>query len=76
MRREYEMTEAELAKLLEAMKPTPAMFLSGGMPMHSTPQENANAAWRELADAYNFRWDTVQPVPGKLPRFFTAEPKP
>lgn len=29
----FEMTEADLAELLAAMKPEPLMYLSGGMPM-------------------------------------------
>lgn len=71
-RKEYELTDAQLAKLLDACKPTPAMWGSGGMPMFNTPQENANDAWRALGKEMGFKWDTCQPVPGKSQRFFTA----
>jgi len=43
-RKEFEMTDEDLAKLLDASKPTPVMFLSDGTPMCATPQENANRA--------------------------------
>lgn len=75
MRREFEMTEDQLKKLLDACKPTPVMYLSGGTPMYSTPQENANRAWEALGKEMGFDYLTVQPN-GKGDRFFTAEPKP
>ena len=43
-RTEYEMAEDDLREILNAGKPTPAMFLSGGAPMFSSPQDNANQA--------------------------------
>ena len=70
---EFEMTEEDLAELLNACKPTPVMFLSGGMPMANTPQENANYAWERLAKKMGFKHMTVQPVLGKGQRFFTAD---
>lgn len=73
-RREFEMSEDQLEKLLDASKPVPAMFLSGGRPMLGTPQENANTAWQLLGQELGFRWDTVQPCPGKGQRFFMAVP--
>ena len=72
MRKEFEMTEQELGELLEACKPTPAMFLSGGMPMGGTPQENANRAWQHLGEKLGFDFMTVEPVSGKGQRHFTA----
>ena len=72
MRQEYEMTEAELATLLDACKPVPYMVVGGVMPR--TPGQNANDAWRALAAKRGFVWDTVQPVAGKGQQFFTAEP--
>lgn len=72
IRREFEMTVAQHAALMDACKPTPVMFLSGGEPMHGTPQGNANAAWQSLARELGFVWDTATPVPGKGERFFTA----
>lgn len=70
----YEMTEEDLKELLDACKATPVMFLSGGTPMGSSPQENANRAWKKLGDKMRFDSITVQPVSGKPPRFFTAVP--
>lgn len=73
MRTEFEMSEAQLAALLDACKPTHVMFLSGGIPMHNSRQENANAAWRNLGSEMGFDAMTVRPVPGKGPRFFFAD---
>lgn len=73
-RQEYEMTQEQLDKILDACKPTPAMFLSGGRPMFSTPQENANHAWQLLGDELGFDHMTVRPN-GKGDRYFTAVPK-
>ena len=75
MRKEYELTEEELESVLEASKPVPVMYLSGGQPMFRTPQQNANSAWRKLAEKYGFVWDTVEPITGKEQRFVTAEVK-
>lgn len=71
-RTEYEMTEADLATLLEACKPTPAIMLQCGPP--SSPQENANRAWQFLGHKLGFNYLTVEPAHGKGNRFFTAEP--
>ncbi len=73
MRREFQMTEDQRASIMEACKPTPAMWDSSGNYLFGTPQENANRAWQTLADALGFKWDTVRPVPGKSDDFFTAE---
>jgi hypothetical protein len=74
MRTEYEMTEDDLAKLMDASKPTPVMYLSGGRPMYDSPRENANRAWKALGHRMGFNYLTVRPVSGKGQRFFTAEP--
>jgi len=71
MRREYEMTKEQLDRILEASKPVVYMVI-GGIPPRS-PQENANAAWASLGRELGFDYMTVQPVPGKDSRFFTAE---
>ena len=71
-RREYQLTEEQHKKLLEACKPTPVMYLSGGRPMFQSPQENANDAWAALGRELGFDGATVQPVSGKDSRFFTA----
>ena len=73
-RTNYEMTEEDLKTLLDACKPTPVMYLSGGVPMGGTPQENANAAWTLLGTKMGFESKTVKPIQGKGPRFFTAVP--
>lgn len=72
-RKEFELSEADLAKLLDASKPTPVMFLSGGQSMFATPQENANRTWKEVGDRMGFDHMTVRTVPGKGQRFITAE---
>lgn len=70
MRKRYEMTQAQLDKLLDACKPVPMIALNCGMP--SSPQENANRAWQALGDELGFDYMTVQPT-GEGDRFFTAE---
>ena len=72
-RREYEMTEQDHEAILDASKPVPLMYLSGGTPMGGTSQENANRAWESLGEKMGFKWRTAKPVDGK-PRSFTAEP--
>ena len=71
-RTEYEMTEADLEKILDACKPVPVMMIGGFAP--ASPQENANAAWAELGRRMGFDHMTVQPIHGKGNRFFTAVP--
>ena len=73
MRKEYTMTQEDLDELLDACKPTPAMWLSGGRSMSPTPQENANNAWKALAKKMGFVWDTVNPIDGQCQLHFTAE---
>jgi len=73
MRQEYEMTENQLATILEACRPVPMIMLHIIQPR--SPQENANDAWKALGNEMGFDHMTVQPVSGKGNRFFTAEPK-
>jgi hypothetical protein len=75
MKHEYEMTSEQHETLLEACKPVPAMYLSGGQLMGNSPQENANEAWRKLGLELGFDHLTVEPVSGKPPTFFRAETK-
>ena len=70
--KEYEMTQADLDKILDACKPVPYMVF-GGMPPRS-PQENANDAWAELGRRMGFDHMTVRGVDGKGNRFFSAVP--
>lgn len=71
MKRDYEMTEAQLAKLLEACKSVPYMVFGGMEPR--SPQQNANDAWASLGGEMGFKWDTVEPT-NRGNRFFRAEP--
>ena len=71
MRKEFELTDEELGRLLDADKPVPYLIF-GGLPP-SSPQEKANSAWQSLAEKHGFQWDTVQPIAGKDDKFFTAE---
>ncbi len=70
-RQEFEMTQEQLDRILEACKPVPYLVF-GGIPPES-PQVRANRAWRALGDELGFDWDTVQPIDGKSQRHFTAE---
>lgn len=71
MKREFEMTDEQHARLMAACKPVPYMIM-GGMAPRSV-QENANDAWAALGREMGFEPMTVQPVSGKSDRFFTAE---
>lgn len=71
-RTEYEMTEADLSKLMEAFKPVPYMVIGGHEPR--SQQDNANAAWAELGKHMGFDGSTVRPIAGKGNRFFSAVP--
>ena len=71
-RKEYEMTDAEHAAILDACKPVPYMVFDGVGP--ASPQQNANDAWARLGRERKFRPMSVKPVAGKSDRFFTAVP--
>lgn len=71
MRKDYEMTDADLAELISAMKPVPAIALHCG-PVPSR-QEMANAAWKRLGDKMGFAHMTVQ-ASTRGNKFFSAEP--
>lgn len=71
MRREFEMTEQDLAELMEACAARPAIMLH--IPQISQ-QERANAAWERLGEKMGFDAMTVQPSHKSDERFFTAEP--
>lgn len=73
MRREYEISGEQLNVLLDAGKPTPVMYLSGGVPMGGSPYDNAMLAWRALGLKMGFDYMSVQAAAGKSNRFFTAE---
>ena len=71
-RTNYEMTDEDLNRLLDACKPTPVMMV-GGVPAKSR-QENANNAWELLGEKMGFEYMTVRLISGKGPQFFTAVP--
>lgn len=73
MKRDFEMTEADLQKLMDASKPVTYMVFGGRAP--SSPQENANAAWAELGRRMGFDPMSVESN-GKGDRFFRATPAP
>ena len=70
MRKNFEKTQEQLGKLMEACQPTRVMKIGSYMP--PSPQENANAAWKALGLEMGFEFMTVQPDE-KGDRFFTAE---
>jgi len=70
-RTNYEMTQADLESLFEAMKPVPMIMLQCG-PGRSQ-QDRANDAWKALGDRMGFDHMTVQPT-GQGDRFFSAVP--
>ena len=71
MRKNYEMSQADLDKILTACRPVPMIMLQCGEP--SSPQERANLAWAELGVRMGFDSTTVVPT-GQGYRFFSAEP--
>lgn len=73
-KREYQMTAEDHAVLLDACKPVPAMYLSGGQSLYPSPQESANEAWRKLGLKMGFDHMTVTPISGKPTTFFNARP--
>lgn len=71
-RKEFEMSQEDLAKLIEACQPVQLIALQCGMP--ASPQENANRAWCALGERMGFDGMTVEPS-RKGNRFFTAVAK-
>jgi hypothetical protein len=64
------MTQEDLDAIIDACKPVPCIMVGGYAP--SSPQENANRAWKSLSEKMGFDYMTVQP--GNGDRFFTAVP--
>lgn len=67
----YQMTEEELKVLLSACKSSPCMLV-GDVNLGKSAQENANDAWKSLANKYKFKWNTARPD-GNDPTKFIAE---
>ena len=72
MKKEFEMSEDDLAVILRASEPVPYLVFGGVGPR--SPQENANIAWRDLGIKMGFDSRSVEPIAGKGNRFFLAEP--
>ena len=70
MRTIYNMTDAQLATLLDSMKPVPMIMLQCGTP--SSVQERANSAWKSLGKELGFDYMTVKPT-GNGDKQFSAE---
>jgi hypothetical protein len=70
MRKEFELSQKDLDEILDAGKPVTYIVVGGHPP--SSPQENANRAWKRMGEKYGFVWDTARPVTGKGRRFITA----
>lgn len=68
---EYEMSEDDYDKIIDACKPVVCIQVGG----YSSrgPQENANRAWKALGKKMGFDSMTVRPSE-KGPRFFVAVP--
>lgn len=71
-RTNFEMTKEDLAIIMDACKPTPVMKI--GSYTGSSPQENANRAWRTLGEKMGFDHMTVRPIQDKNMNFFSAVP--
>ena len=71
MRKEFEMDDKQLKRILAACKPVPYLVIGGVEPR--TPQENANAAWAEIGRELGFEPLTVKAIEGKEMKFITAK---
>jgi hypothetical protein len=69
----YELTQEQYDRLMEASRPVMYIVACGTEP--TSPRENAERVWREVANEHGCRYDTIQPYHGMGPRFFTAEPQ-
>jgi hypothetical protein len=72
MRKNFEMSQQQLEKLLSCMTSEPLIMLQCGVPRSA--QEKANDAWDRLGDEMGFIGSTVTPN-GQGDRFFSAEAK-
>lgn len=73
-KQQFRMTGEQLEKILDACKPTVAIWGSGGAPLGPTPQENANNAWKVLGAEMGFVWDSCEPALTGDWRDFLATP--
>lgn len=69
---QFEMSQEQLDKLMNASKAVPAIMLHiGGGPR--SPQQNANDAWSSLGEEMGFDHFTVEQVKGQPNTIFRAE---
>jgi hypothetical protein len=71
-RKEYVMSECDLATVLEACRSRTYLVFGGHAP--ESPQQSANRAWVALGQRMGFDGTSVEPVMSKGARFFTAIP--
>ncbi len=71
MRKEFEMTDEDYLGICEATKPIPKAQLERGDPL--MVQKRGWTAWTSLGQKMGFKYLTVEPLPEKGERFFTAE---
>ena len=70
-RKEYEMTQEDFDKILEASQPVPYLVVGGHEPV--SQRDRAMAAWSELGSRMGFDYMSVKPT-GKGDLFFSAVP--
>jgi len=68
---DYKLTRKQYKTIVKASQPVMMIALQCGTP--SSPQANANAAWKALGDEIGFDYMTVKPISGKSQRYFTAQ---
>lgn len=71
-RREFEMSTAQHARIIDASRPAAYIMIGGVPPL--TQQQRANIVWAALGVEMGFDPQTVEAVPGKHGAFFTAVP--
>lgn len=72
MKKEFQMSKEQLQIILDASKPV--RYMGYGSMEPSSPQENSNRAWQNLANELGFDLYSVEPVNGKGNDFFMATP--
>jgi hypothetical protein len=71
-RKDFEMSAAQFAKLMEACKPQMYLVANGTEP---DVRGTILRAWDALGDEMGFVGSTALPIPGKSHHFFTAVEK-
>ena len=74
MKHLYRLTDEELEAILKASQPVVYIIIGGHEP--DSPQENANRAWKVVAKAHGFIWDTVESAHTGDQHDVLAEPIP